>query len=268
MQAQLAELTDRLHKQDARLRTEQPGSIHKLRIAARRIRSALKTYKPLLAPGSAEAVGEELRWLGQALAEARDAQVLRERLRLLVASEPPELVLGPVLNRIEEELRTAYRSGLEQALRALDSERYFRLLDALDQLVASMPLKPQADAPANASAAAGYWMVASDGGIFSFGSAKFLGSTGNIKLNQPIVGIAASPTGAGYWMVATDGGIFSFGDAQVFGMPGRVEPVDPDEHLAPAEAARLHGVGDLFARLLLGFGRHRVLEIEDDAVDR
>ena len=148
VQAQLAELTDRLHKQDARLRTEQPGSIHKLRIAARRIRSALKTYKPLLAPGSAEAVGEELRWLGQALAEARDAQVLRERLRLLVASEPPELVLGPVLNRIDDELRTAYRSGLEQALRALDSERYFRLLDALDQLVASMPLKPKADAPA------------------------------------------------------------------------------------------------------------------------
>ena len=146
--AQLAVLTDRLHKQDARLRAEQPGSIHKLRIAARRIRSALKTYKPLLAPGSAEAVAEELRWLGQTLAEARDAQVLRERLRLLVASEPPELVLGPVLNRIEEELRTAYRSGLEQALRALDSERYFRLLDALDQLVASMPLKPKADAPA------------------------------------------------------------------------------------------------------------------------
>lgn len=148
MQAQLAELTDRLHKQDARLRTEQPGSIHKLRIAARRIRSALKTYKPLLAPGSAEAVGEELRWLGQALAEARDAQVLRERLRLLVASEPPELVLGPVLNRIDDELRAAYRSGLEQALRVLDSERYFRLLDALDELVESMPLKSKADAPA------------------------------------------------------------------------------------------------------------------------
>ena len=73
---------------------------------------------PVRAPGSADAVSEELRWLGQTLGEARDAQVLRERLRLLVASEPPELVLGPVLNRIEDELCTAYRSGLEQALRA------------------------------------------------------------------------------------------------------------------------------------------------------
>ena len=61
--------------------------------------------------------------------------------------------------------------------------------------------------------AAGYWLVASDGGIFAFGGAEFYGSTGNMVLNQPIVGISRTPTGAGYWMVATDGGIFSFGDA-------------------------------------------------------
>ena len=59
----------------------------------------------------------------------------------------------------------------------------------------------------------GYWLVASDGGIFSFGDAGFHGSTGGIHLNQPIVGMAADPTGGGYWLVATDGGIFSFGDA-------------------------------------------------------
>ena len=39
----------------------------------------------------------------------------------------------------------------------------------------------------------GYWLVATDGGIFSFGDARFLGSTGGIRLNQPIVGIAATP---------------------------------------------------------------------------
>ncbi len=51
----------------------------------------------------------------------------------------------------------------------------------------------------------GYWLVASDGGIFAF-NAPFLGSTGSIKLNKPIVGIAPTPTGVGYWLVATDGG--------------------------------------------------------------
>ena len=61
--------------------------------------------------------------------------------------------------------------------------------------------------------ATGYWLVASDGGIFSFGGAQFYGSAGAIRLNQPIVGIARTPTGAGYWLVATDGGIFSYGDA-------------------------------------------------------
>ena len=46
-----------------------------------------------------------------------------------------------------------------------------------------------------------------------FGDASFFGSTGNIKLNQPITGIAATPTGHGYWMTASDGGVFAFGDA-------------------------------------------------------
>ena len=68
----------------------------------------------------------------------------------------------------------------------------------------------------------GYWMVASDGGIFSFGDAKFYGSTGNLVLNKPIVGMAATPDGNGYWMVASDGGIFSFGDAKFYGSTGNL----------------------------------------------
>jgi hypothetical protein len=63
----------------------------------------------------------------------------------------------------------------------------------------------------------GYWLVASDGGIFTFGDAAFFGSTGALRLNQPIVGMAATPDGGGYWLVASDGGIFTFGDAAFFG---------------------------------------------------
>ena len=48
---------------------------------------------------------------------------------------------------------------------------------------------------------AGYWLVACDGGIFAFGDARFHGSTGAMRLNQPIVGIAADPDGTGYWLV-------------------------------------------------------------------
>ncbi len=66
----------------------------------------------------------------------------------------------------------------------------------------------------------GYWLVASDGGIFAEGGAPFLGSTGGMHLNQPIVGMASTPDHEGYWLVASDGGIFSFGDALFHGSTG------------------------------------------------
>ena len=66
----------------------------------------------------------------------------------------------------------------------------------------------------------GYWLVASDGGIFTFGDAGYFGSAGGIRLNQPIVGMATTPDGQGYWLVASDGGIFTFGDAGYFGSAG------------------------------------------------
>jgi len=63
----------------------------------------------------------------------------------------------------------------------------------------------------------GYWVVATTGGIFSFGDARFFGSTGALAFNRPIVGMAATADGGGYWLVAADGGIFSFGDARFSG---------------------------------------------------
>ena len=81
---------------------------------------------------------------------------------------------------------------------------------------------PSGDTSANqySYVAPGYWLVASDGGIFSYGGAGFFGSTGSLTLNQPIVGMAATPDGRGYWLVAADGGIFAFGDAAFHGSTG------------------------------------------------
>ena len=70
--------------------------------------------------------------------------------------------------------------------------------------------------------AGGYWQAASNGGVFSFGGAAFYGSAGNIALNKPIVGMAATPDGGGYWLVASDGGIFSYGDANFYGSTGNL----------------------------------------------
>ncbi|TGN63250.1 CYTH and CHAD domain-containing protein [Nocardioides eburneiflavus] len=137
---------DRLLAQDRRVRSGEEGSVHKMRIAARRLRSALKTYGPLFDDATAtDSLGQELRWLGQALAPARDAQVLRERLIELVAAEPDHLVLGPVAAVIDDDLRAAERDAREATLVALEGQRYFRLLDALDELVQAPSFTAEAE---------------------------------------------------------------------------------------------------------------------------
>jgi len=66
----------------------------------------------------------------------------------------------------------------------------------------------------------GYWLASSDGGIFNYGNAAFLGSHGSSPLNKPIVGLAATPDGKGYWLAASDGGIFNYGNALFAGSHG------------------------------------------------
>jgi SpoIID/LytB domain protein len=74
----------------------------------------------------------------------------------------------------------------------------------------------------NGGGVGGYWVNATDGGVFSFGNAQFHGSTGGIRLNKPVVGIAATHDAGGYWEVASDGGVFSFGDARFMGSTGGI----------------------------------------------
>ncbi|HEY1444868.1 MAG TPA: polysaccharide deacetylase family protein [Acidimicrobiales bacterium] len=103
-------------------------------------------------------------------------------------------------------------------------------------VTSNLPLVGAALAGAS-SPAGGYWEVASDGGIFSFGTAAFHGSMGGQPLNEPIVGMAATPDGNGYWEVASDGGIFSFGTATFHGSMGGQPLNAPIVGMAPGPAA-------------------------------
>jgi hypothetical protein len=100
----------------------------------------------------------------------------------------------------------------------------------------------------------GYWLVASDGGVFTFGDAQFHGSTGAIHLNKPIVAMAVTPDGKGYWLVASDGGVFAFGDARYVGSPSSGPTPEAVVGLAPTfngggywiatAAGRVYSYGD------------------------
>ncbi len=92
------------------------------------------------------------------------------------------------------------------------------LLCAIPVLTAAAP-GASADAGGSRQAP-GYWLVASDGGVFNYGDAGMYGSAGGRPLNKPIVGMAATPDGQGYWLVASDGGVFNYGDAGMYGSAG------------------------------------------------
>ena len=145
LQRRLFEQISALHTYDAAVREGAPEGVHRMRIAARRLRSALTTTKPLFREPQTQLVAE-LRWLGRVLSPARDAQVMRLRLEAALDAEPRDLGVGPARRRLRAELVKEQKQGLASAQEALDSERYFRLLDALDALAADLPLSSAAGA--------------------------------------------------------------------------------------------------------------------------
>ncbi|HEY3562643.1 MAG TPA: CYTH and CHAD domain-containing protein [Kribbella sp.] len=129
-----------IRERDPEVRRDVPDSIHKFRVATRRLRSALATYRPVIDRGVGDELRAELKWLAGELGAARDAEVQREHFAAEVAEQPVELVMGRVAGRIDDHLRQVYKDGRAGALAALESARYFRLLDALDELVAKPPV--------------------------------------------------------------------------------------------------------------------------------
>ena len=122
-----------------------------------------------------------------------------------------------------------YLYGAAGELGGFGNDEFLNYLGDLTTVNLNEPIVGMAPTPSGG----GYWMVASDGGIFSYGDAAFYGSTGALHLNKPIVGMAATPDGKGYWMVASDGGIFSFGDAQFYGSTGALHLNKPIVGMAP-----------------------------------
>lgn len=148
LHAHLVEQIDALLARDPQARRDEPDGVHKMRVATRRLRSALATYRPLLDRTITDPIRDELKWVAAELGGARDAEVLRERLLAALADEPDDLVMGPIAARITATLLADHRAAHDELLVALDSERYWALLDSLDGLAQDPPFTPLADDPA------------------------------------------------------------------------------------------------------------------------
>lgn len=121
------------------VRVDTHDAVHKMRVSVRTLRANLKTFKDVL-PGEKRrlALIEELDWLGDALAPAREAEVLAAQVLDLLERTPAQYVLGPVRARVEAVFALERESAVGRVTEALDSPRFRRLLENLDNYFASL----------------------------------------------------------------------------------------------------------------------------------
>jgi hypothetical protein len=131
----LAAHVDRLAAEDLRARRGEEDSVHQLRVAARRMRSALQSYRRLLDRERTDPVVDGLRELARALAPARDAEVLHARIRDGLAGLEPELLLGPVQAQVTRHYGRVESEAAAAVLSTLDGDDYARLRRDLDELL-------------------------------------------------------------------------------------------------------------------------------------
>jgi CHAD domain-containing protein len=144
----LREQVEQVATQDLPVRLDAPDAVHRMRVATRRLRSALTTFKPLFEKDVVRPLRGELKWLAAELGAARDAEVMRDRVRRAVESESATVEPGPAAAVADQDLSQSYRSAHDRVLDELDGERYHALLENLHALVTTPPLTKEAAARA------------------------------------------------------------------------------------------------------------------------
>ena len=155
----LAAQADELAALDPMVRRFRPDSVHKMRIATRRLRSTLRTFGSVIRDTDSEHVAAELKWLGDVLGRARDTEVLAAHLHAQREQTGVAQLLGPVAARIDSHFARTGAAARTGVLRALNSRRYTALLTDLEALIADPPLGPDGDAAAGSALVAAVAVV-------------------------------------------------------------------------------------------------------------
>ncbi|MGW2187163.1 CYTH and CHAD domain-containing protein [Streptomyces sp. NPDC001667] len=145
--AYVREQTEALLALDPAVRGRAEDSVHRMRVATRRLRSAFRTYGKVLDREVTDPVGAELKWLATELGVDRDHEVLAARLADRLAEVDGTLVLGPVAARLRIAAAGRRKGSRKRLAALLDSDRYLTLLDTLDALLTDPPLRPAAARP-------------------------------------------------------------------------------------------------------------------------
>ncbi len=132
---------------DIGVRRDLPDSVHQLRVAARRLRSALTTFAPLLDEEITAELREELRWLASELGAIRDTEVMIERLDMHAAELADETDTERCRAAIDPLLRLRITAARSSALAALRSDRHQQLVDDLMQAAVNPPVTNAAFVP-------------------------------------------------------------------------------------------------------------------------
>jgi CHAD domain-containing protein len=156
----VAEQVEELLVWDRAVRADVYDSVHQMRVTTRKIRSLLQASEGAFGLSDDAWIIDELRQLASVLGVARDAEVLGERYERALDELPRELVRGPVRERLVEGANRRYQAGHRRSLIAMRSQRYFRLLDALEGLVAiAPPPTPPGEEPAQLTIDSAYKRV-------------------------------------------------------------------------------------------------------------
>jgi CHAD domain-containing protein len=142
--AHIREQVRQVRAQDLPVRLDATDAVHKMRVATRRLRGALTTFTPLFAADVVRPLRTELKWLAGELGAARDAEVMRDRVRTAVEAQGAAGKADPIAAIADDELGRAYRSAHDRVLAELDGQRYHALLTALDGLITAPPLTKKA----------------------------------------------------------------------------------------------------------------------------
>ncbi|MGZ3147982.1 CYTH and CHAD domain-containing protein [Lentzea chajnantorensis] len=142
--AYLHEQRAALQNQDPRVRRSEDDAVHQMRVATRRMRSALQAFGKVVDRDATRTLTDELKWLAGVLGTSRDLEVLRTRFEQALHALPPELALGDVAARLTRHFAPREAAAHEASVAALDDERYFALLNSIDTLLTDPPLTPLA----------------------------------------------------------------------------------------------------------------------------